>query len=133
MGVDLNANGVVMEDWNADTADVKKQGLLSIGYDVADWRENIARFFRNHFAGNEAKQTILVMAQCVDLRLFVVSSHVPFPSIDAYLKARVSPYHPHIHTLMVEKGMINMDGFLCVGVNARHWQTQCTKMLFLAM
>jgi hypothetical protein len=103
-----------MEDGNADKADVVKQGLLNIGYDVADWCENVARFFRIRFDENEAKQTVLVIAQCVDLRLFVVSSYAPFSSFDAYLKARVSPNVLRIHTWMVEKGKINMAGFsLC--------------------
>jgi hypothetical protein len=37
MGVDLNTNGVVAVDGNADRANVVKQCLLSIGYDIADW------------------------------------------------------------------------------------------------
>jgi hypothetical protein len=110
MGVDLITNGVVMEEGNADRADVVKQGLLNIGYDVADWCENVARLFRNRFDGNEAKQTILAMAQCVDLRFFVVSSYAPFSSFDAFFEARVSPNLLRIHTWMVEKGKINMDG-----------------------
>jgi hypothetical protein len=43
MGVDLNTNGVVMEDGNADILDIVKPCLLNIGYDVADWCESVAR------------------------------------------------------------------------------------------
>jgi hypothetical protein len=112
MGVDLNTNGVEMEDGNADKGDVVKQGPLHIGYDVADWCENVARSFRNRYDGNEAKQTfVLVIAQCVDLRLFFVSSYAPFSSFDGYLEARVSPNLLRIYTWMVEKGKINMAGF----------------------
>jgi hypothetical protein len=61
MGIDLNTNGVVMEDGNADIldrADIMKQGLLNIGYDVADWCENVARLLRNRFDGNEANKLL---------------------------------------------------------------------------
>jgi hypothetical protein len=51
MGVDLNTNGVVMEDGNAYIADVVKQGLLNIGYHVANWCVNVAPFFRNRLDG----------------------------------------------------------------------------------
>jgi hypothetical protein len=54
MGVDLNTKCVVMKDGNADRADVVKQGLLHIGYDVAYWCENVARFLWNRFDGNKA-------------------------------------------------------------------------------
>jgi hypothetical protein len=37
MSLDLKTCGVVMKDDNAHIADVVKQGLLNIGYDVADW------------------------------------------------------------------------------------------------
>jgi hypothetical protein len=50
------------------------------------------------------------MAQFVDLRLFVVSSHASFSSFDAYFEARVSPNLPRMHTWMVEKAKINMAG-----------------------
>jgi hypothetical protein len=64
----------------------------------------------NYIDVNETKQTILVMAQFVDLILFVVSSHASFSSFDAYFEARVSPNLPRIHTWMVEKAKINMAG-----------------------
>jgi hypothetical protein len=81
MGVDLNTNGVVMEDGNANRADVVKQGILNIVHDVVNWRENVARFFRKSFGGNGAKQIIF------------------------------SPNLLRIHTWMAEKGKINMAGF----------------------
>jgi hypothetical protein len=129
MGVDLNTGGVVMDDGNVDKADVVKQDLLSIGYVVGDWCENVARSFRNRFDGNEAKHTIVAMAQCVDLRMFVMRSHAPLSSFDAYLEARVFPILLSIHTLMVEKGKIHLTGFYVCWRHSRHRQTQCTKML----
>jgi hypothetical protein len=59
-------------------------------------------------------QTILVMARCIDLILFVVSSYAPFSSFDMYLEARVSPNLLRIHTWMAESGKINLAVFsLC--------------------
>jgi hypothetical protein len=130
MGVDLNTNGVVMDDGNTYTTDVVMQGVLKFGDDVADWCENVVRFCRNRVDGNEAKPTIPVMAQCDDFRLFAVSSHAPFSSFDACLEARVSPNLLRIHTWMLEKGKLNLDGFSVVlgsmqGIGKRNARRFC--------
>mmetsp|Transcript_15173 Transcript_15173/g.39051 ORF Transcript_15173/g.39051 Transcript_15173/m.39051 type:complete len:564 (+) Transcript_15173:268-1959(+) len=88
-----------------------KQALNSIGYDVADWCANVVHHFTRRFESNPAKAMIKRMAQCVDLRMFVRTSHVPYASFEAFLDGQVGPNLRAIHDWMVQKGQIKLAEF----------------------
>ncbi len=82
-----------------------RRDLINVGHDVSDWCENLIHSTSNtRYEGSALKSKVIVMAKCVDLRLFVIPMVVPYASFDIYLECCVKPSLEDLHDWAVGGG-----------------------------
>jgi hypothetical protein len=88
-----------------DAGDARKQALLSLGYDIADWCRAASHWFQQRFT-NDIHGKVLLCAQAFDLRMFVSRTFPSeYSSFGAFLDADVKTPLSEVHAWMKAAGI----------------------------